>query len=123
MNTVTRLLKCVLLLPSDDHIAVAQEIQASCDSCVMEAWARCDQKDEYVVDCFRWRLCISLAHNTAFICLVNIIVCAVRFDFESNDFHIPFIMTLCSAFRRLGKGGPSCTSCILSELLLHRLCL
>ena len=97
MNTVTRLLKCVLLLPSDDNAAVVQQIHASYDSCVRDAWAKCSEKDEYVADCFQRCTAFSLALDTALFGQEHIMACTVRFVFESDVEQFPLFMDVCLA--------------------------
>ena len=81
IDTVTRLFKYTMLLLSDDNAQVEQQIHTNFDSCVREALAAGDEKDEYVENCFQQCAFFSLALDTALFGQEHIMSCTVRFVF------------------------------------------
>ena len=115
IDTITRLFKCALLLLSDDNAQVAKQIHTNYNSCIREALAHCDEKDEYVYDCFQQCTCFSIALDTALFGQEHIMSCTVRFVFETSVAQFPLFMAVCDA-----SSGEEMAAFVLSKLLEKR---
>ena len=111
IDTVSRLIKCVLLVLSEDNALIAQRIHSNYDSCVQEAWANGEEKDAFVEDCFQRCECYSLALDTALFGQEHIMTCTVRFVFENDATQFPLFMALCYA-----SSGEEMAPFLLSKL-------
>lgn len=97
IDACSRLVKCVLLLISDNHTSVTQGIHSNYNSCVRDSLGMGEEKDLFLVDCFERCNCFSLALDTGLFGQEHIMTCTVRFVFETKILQFPLFMSLCYA--------------------------
>ena len=115
IDTISRLFKCVLVLLSEQHTDITKRIHSNYDSCLRDSWAKGEEKDTFVADCFQECRCFSLALDTALFGQEHIMSCTVRFVFDDNTTQFPLFMALCYA-----SSGDEMASFLLSKMTEKR---
>ena len=97
IDTCSRLVKCVLLLLSDQHTTITRRIHSNYSSCLRESLGMGQEKDHFLEDCFQRCHYFSLALDTGLFGQEHIMSCTVRFVFETKILQFPLFMALCYA--------------------------
>ena len=111
IDTISTLFKCILSILCNKNERLAQQIHSNYNSCVRDAWAKSEEKDTFVEECFQRCECFSLALDTALFGQEHVMSCSVRFVFESDTKQFPLFMALCYA-----SSGEEMASFLFSKL-------